>query len=65
MNRNYRTLELDKILERLAAMTTLEDAKQAALNLEPQFDLKRVELLLKQTPLLSAAGSARLLSAEP
>ena len=49
MNRNYRTLELDKILERLAAMTTLEDAKQAALNLEPQFDLKRVELLLKQT----------------
>ena len=49
MNRNYRTLELDKILERLAAMTTLEDAKQVALNLEPQFDLKRVELLLKQT----------------
>ena len=49
MNRNYKTLELDKILERLAAMTTIEDAKQEALNLEPQFDLKRVELLLKQT----------------
>ena len=49
MNRNYRTLELDKILEKLAAMTTLEDAKEAALKLEPQFDLKRVELLLKQT----------------
>ena len=49
MNRNYRTLELDKILEQLAAMTTLEDAKEAALKLEPQFDLKRVELLLKQT----------------
>ena len=73
MNRNYRTLELDKILERLAAMTTLEDAKQAALNLEPQFDLKRglTSSALSccsnrpTTPLLSAAGSARLLSAEP
>ena len=49
MNRNYKTLELDKILERLAAMTTLEDAKDMALSLEPQFDIRRVELLLKQT----------------
>ncbi len=49
MNRHYKTLELDKILERLAGMTSIEDAKEMALKLEPQFDLKKVESLLKQT----------------
>ena len=49
MNRHYKTLELDKILERLAGRTNLDDAREMALKLEPQFDLKKVQLLLKQT----------------
>lgn len=49
MNRHYKTLELDKILERLAAQTSLDDAREAALKLEPQFDLKKAEQLLQQT----------------
>ena len=49
MNRHYKTLELDKILERLAALTTLDDAKEKALALEPVFELGKAELLLKQT----------------
>ena len=49
MNRHYKTLELDKILEQLAAQTTLPDARELALNLEPQTDLKKVNHLLRQT----------------
>lgn len=49
MNRHYRTLELDKILERLAEQTSIEDAHRMALELEPQFDLKKAQMLLKQT----------------
>ncbi len=49
MNRHYKTLELDKILERLAGQTSIDDAKEMALRLEPQFDLKKAKLLLKQT----------------
>ncbi len=49
MNRHYKTLELDKILEKLAGQTSLDDACQMALKLEPQFDLKKVENLLTQT----------------
>ena len=49
MNRHYKTLELDKILERLAAQTTLPDARERALSLEPQTDLHKVEHLLQQT----------------
>ena len=49
MNRHYKTLELDKILEKLAGQTSIDDARDMALKLEPQFDLKKVQLLLKQT----------------
>lgn len=49
MNRHYKTLELDKILDRLAALTSVEDAHKMALELEPQFDLKKVQNLLEQT----------------
>ena len=42
MNRHYKTLELDKILEKLAGMTSIEDAREMALNLEPVFELKRL-----------------------
>ena len=49
MNRHYKTLELDKILERLAAQTSLDGAHEAALELEPCYDLKKARLLLNQT----------------
>ena len=49
MNRYYKTLELDKILERLAALCTLPDARELALGLEPQNDIKKVQHLLRQT----------------
>ncbi len=49
MNRHYKTLELDKILDRLADLTSIEDARKMALELEPQFDLKKVQNLLQQT----------------
>ena len=49
MNRHYKTLELDKILEKLAAQTWLDDARNAALELEPSYDLKKAQLLLNQT----------------
>lgn len=49
MNRHYKTLELDKILDRLAGQTSIDDSRQMALELEPQFDLKKVEVLLAQT----------------
>ena len=39
MNRHYKTLELNKILERLAGKTNLEDAREMALKLEPQYNL--------------------------
>ena len=57
MNRHYKTLELDKILEKLAAQTSLDDARNAALELEPSYDLKKAQLLLNQT---DDALSARL-----
>ena len=49
MNRHYKTLELDKILEKLAAQTSLPDAREMALSLEPQTDIEKVHTLLKQT----------------
>ena len=49
MNRHSKNLELDKISEQLAAQTTLPDARELALNLEPQTDLKKVNHLLRQT----------------
>lgn len=49
MNRHYKTLELDKILDRLAQNTSLDDAHRRALELEPQFQLEKVQKLLKQT----------------
>ena len=49
MNKYYQTLELDIILEMLAARTVLADAKELALSLEPQTDPEKVRLLLQQT----------------
>lgn len=49
MNRHYKTLELNKILEMLANKTSIDDAYEMALNLEPQFELEKINKLLKQT----------------
>ena len=48
-NRHYRSLELDKILEMLAAYATCADAKALALALTPQTDLSLARALLQQT----------------
>lgn len=48
-NRHYRALELDKILERLAAFTDCEDARLEALALEPQSDINLARALITQT----------------
>ncbi len=49
MNRHYRTLELDKILQMLAEETSIEEAGELALLIEPQYSLDKVGLLLQQT----------------
>ncbi len=49
MDKNYKTLELDLILEKLAQECTCDDAKELALSLEPVTDMAQVELLLSQT----------------
>lgn len=49
MNRHYKTLELNKILDLLAGQTVLDEAHRMALELEPEFDIKKVQNLLKQT----------------
>lgn len=49
MDRNYKTLELDIILQKLADECSCEDAKELALSLKPSSDISEVELLLTQT----------------
>ncbi|MBQ8057503.1 MAG: endonuclease MutS2, partial [Ruminococcus sp.] len=49
MNRHYKALELDKILTLLAKETTIPDAYEQALKIEPCFGLFEVEESLKQT----------------
>lgn len=49
MNKHYKALELDKILTRLSAFTSCEDAKYEAENLKPEPDINLAKVLLKQT----------------
>ena len=49
MNKNYLTLELDKILEMLKEQTSCDDAAELALKIEPSTDFKEVSNLLTQT----------------
>lgn len=49
MDKNFKTLELDIILKKLANECTCDDAKDMALSLKPCTDLNEVELLLSQT----------------
>ena len=49
MNKNFETLELDKILNMLADEATCEDAKELALEIRPTSDFISVCTLLNQT----------------
>lgn len=49
MNKNYKTLELDLILDKLASECSCDDAKDFARELKPSSDISEVELLLQQT----------------
>lgn len=49
MNKNYKTLELDLILDKLAGECSCDDAKDLARRLKPSSDISEVELLLQQT----------------
>lgn len=49
MNKNHKTLELDLILEKLAAECSCDDAKDLARGLKPTGDMAEVEMLLQQT----------------
>lgn len=49
MNRNYKALELPKILKMLADECTCPDAAEEALKIEPSPDLETVEKLIKET----------------
>jgi len=49
MNKHYKSLELDKILTRLASFCTVDEAKEEALKIEPSVELRTVKILLKQT----------------
>ncbi|MDE5984925.1 MAG: endonuclease MutS2 [Eubacterium sp.] len=49
MDKNFKTLELDLILDKLAQECSCDDAKELALSLRPTADVAEVELLLSQT----------------
>lgn len=49
MNKKHKTLELDLILEKLAAECSCDDAKDLARGLKPAGDMAEVEMLLQQT----------------
>ena len=49
MNRHYKTLELDKVLQLLKEETTIAEAGERALLIEPEVTIERVEELQQQT----------------
>lgn len=49
MNKHYKTLELDKILEMLAKEIPFDEGAALALELEPSHDIGEVRYLLRQT----------------
>lgn len=49
MDKNYKTLELDSVLEKLADECSCDDAKDLARELKPVSDMAEVEMLLQQT----------------
>ena len=49
MNKHHKSLELDKVLEMLASHTSCEDARLAALELNPETELENAQALMNQT----------------
>ena len=49
MNKHYKALELDKILKQLSELTSCDDAREKALEIEPSFGLFEVQEQIKQT----------------
>ena len=49
MNKHYLSLELDKILEKLASFCTVSEAKEKAREVEPETNLRTASILLQQT----------------
>ena len=49
MNKNFKSLELDKILQKLAEQTSFEDARELALSIEPSTGLFEANELIKET----------------
>ena len=49
LTRHHKALELDKILEKLAALTTVSDARDLALELTPETTLYGAQTLINQT----------------
>ncbi|MDD6488535.1 MAG: endonuclease MutS2 [Clostridia bacterium] len=49
MNKNFKSLELDKILQKLAEQTSFEDARELALSIEPSTALFEANELIKET----------------
>ncbi len=49
MNKNFKSLELDKILQKLAEQTSFNEAREMALNLEPSTGLFEANELIKET----------------
>lgn len=49
MDKNYKTLELDLILQKLADECTCDDARDLAILLKPANDMRETEVLLSQT----------------
>lgn len=49
MNRHFKALEFDKILELLSKECSFEDARENALNLKPVFSKEEADSLMKET----------------
>ncbi len=49
MNKNYKALELDKILDLVASETTCDDAVELARSIEPKCSLAEAKYLLEET----------------
>lgn len=66
MNRNHQSLELDKVLELLAAETTCADAAVLARELTPVPYLSQVQRLMEETDArISSDGPVRFAVLRP
>ena len=59
MNKNYRALELDKILDIVASETTCDDAAEAVRAIEPVKNASEARLLLEETDAAFVALTGR------